>query len=133
MKMKLQNFGIGVDIEEIERFRNKKFQNPLFLNKIFTDLEIQYSFSKKNTEQHLAARFAGKEAVIKSLYNIGMSNPIKFNEIEIKNNKDGVPEVFLKSNNFEGFFVHLSLSHCEGKAIAFVITTVNSKDCDEKD
>ena len=38
--------GIGVDIEKIERFKNKTLENDAhFLKSIFTDAELEYSFS----------------------------------------------------------------------------------------
>ena len=62
-----QVLGIGIDIENIERF--KKFElnkNSPFLNKIFTIKEIEYCFSKKNVASSLATKYTGKEAVIKA-------------------------------------------------------------------
>ena len=54
--------GIGIDIIEIERIKAsvEKFGDR-FLNKIFTSVELDYSLSKKNKYQHLAARFAAKQ------------------------------------------------------------------------
>ena len=57
--------GIGVDIEKTDRFK-KKLKDKRFLNKIFTQEELNYCFSNKYPEKHLAARFAGKEAMIKA-------------------------------------------------------------------
>ena len=109
---KMKEFGIGTDIENIERFKNKEKH---FLNKIFTKKELEYCFSKKNYAAHLAARFAGKEAVVKALSNIADAD-IGYNQIEIINNKKGVPIVKL-----DKFKIKLSLSHCKDKAIAFAI------------
>ena len=61
-------FGIGIDIEETARIKKsvEKFGDA-FLNKIFTQTELDYSLSKKNKYQHLAARFAAKEAIAKAV------------------------------------------------------------------
>ena len=77
--------GIGVDIENVERFRWLNIKNDSrFLNKIYAKEELKYCFSKKNPAPHLAARFAGKEAVIKAMN--GISNKkLSVNDI-IKSN-----------------------------------------------
>jgi len=115
-----ENFGIGVDIETVNRFRKlNRVKDVIFLEKIFTKNELDYCFSKKdNAGQHLTARFAGKEAIIKALSSI--NEIIVHQKIEIINNKIGVPIVKLKSSRIN-FKIKLSLSHCEDKAIAFAI------------
>ena len=60
--------GAGVDIVEIFRMKDAvKRWGEEFLTKIFTPREIKYSNSKKFPYQHLAGRFAAKEAVFKAL------------------------------------------------------------------
>ena len=116
---RLKNFGIGVDIESIERFgRLGVIDNKLFLNKIFTKKELNYCFSKKKPAPYLAARYAGKEAIFKALSSIGESN-LSYKFLEIFNNKNGVPEVKINKTGFNELYVRLSLSHCGDKAIAF--------------
>ena len=114
----LKNFGIGIDIESIERFsRPEIISNKPFLNKIFTKRELDYSFSKKNPAPHLAARFAGKEAIFKALSSISM--PINYRLLEIFNNKNNVPKVKIKGSKFNNVKIYLSMSHCDDKAMAF--------------
>jgi len=67
---KIENIGIGVDIEDVNRF-TKLGGNKAFLKKVFTQNELDYCFSKKVAAPHLAVRYAGKEAVVKALYNMG--------------------------------------------------------------
>ena len=44
----IENFGIGTDIESIDRFRRIDYvKNNSFLNKIFTKNELDYCFSKE--------------------------------------------------------------------------------------
>ena len=111
--------GIGTDIESIDRFKDI---DDSFLNKIFTKNEIDYCFSKKNAAPHLAARYAGKEAVVKALNSMDEVN-IDYKGIEILNNEKGVPVVKLNNKNIGDFQVKISLSHCEDKALAFVTIT----------
>jgi len=41
--------GIGVDVESIDRFRNRlKGKNKKFYERIFTPLELEYCFNKKD-------------------------------------------------------------------------------------
>jgi len=96
--------------------------NKSLLNKIFTKNEIDYCFSKKNAAPHLAARYAGKEAVVKALNSMDEVN-IDYKGIEILNNEKGVPVVKLNNKNIGDFQVKISLSHCEDKALAFVTIT----------
>ncbi len=57
-------FGIGIDIIEIERVKESiEKYDKAFLNKIYTQTELDYCLSKKNKYQHFAARFAAKEAI----------------------------------------------------------------------
>jgi len=115
------DFGIGIDIEDIGRFRIfKNNKSHPFLNKIFTNPELEYCFSKKVLAKHLAARFAGKEAVIKAFYNMGDSK-LNYKQIEILNDDKGVPLVRLKKDSLCNSLVKLSLSHCIDKVIAFAI------------
>jgi holo-[acyl-carrier protein] synthase len=111
--------GIGTDIEEIERFRLTNKGHKTLLAKIFTEEELEYCFSKEPAAPHLAARYTGKEAIIKALNSISMGKNLELNEIEIYNNEIGVPMVHI--NKFNNLEIYLSLSHCKDKAIAFVI------------
>lgn len=118
---KIKNFGIGTDIESIDRFRKLDYIiNNSFLSKIFTENELEYCFSKKKTASHLAARYVGKEAIVKALSSIGKVN-LNYKEIEILNSENGVPRVRINNINFHNLLIYLSLSHCKDKAIAFAI------------
>lgn len=107
---------VGADCEEVERFRDK-IGNMAFLKRIYTPREIEYCLSRPNPEQHLAARFAGKEAVIKALNGLGIRS--MFHEIEILNDRDGLPKVSLRGKRKTD--LKISLSHTSKTAIAFVV------------
>ncbi len=59
--------GLGLDLADIERVRLLLDKYPRFAERCFTDHERQYAFRFARPERRLAARFAGKEAVMKSL------------------------------------------------------------------
>ncbi len=110
---------IGIDIEKVSRFQNKTLEKDKhFLKSIFTDTELEYSFSNANPAQHLCARFCAKEAAIKALYSLNLP-PAPFNEIEIINKHNGIP--MLKIKNHENLKTTVSLSHTTDNAVAFVL------------
>ncbi len=113
--------GVGVDIEDISRFKNvKPGENEKFLKKIFTSNELFYCFSKKNPAPHLAVRFSGKEAVIKAIHNAGLGNPY-YTDIEILNDATGAPSVKIDKKDFKNVTIKISLSHCRDKSLAFAV------------
>jgi holo-[acyl-carrier protein] synthase len=118
------NLGIGVDIVTIKRFESLvPDEDQTFLDNIFTAQELSYCFSKGTPAEHLAARYAGKEAVIKALTSVKKVS-VNYRDIEILNNNYGVPEVRFNKKGLEKLKTYLSLSHCEDKALAFVIIEV---------
>ena len=113
------NIGIGTDIELIRRFESYAIgDSDTFLKKIFTDEELKYCFAKDNPAPHMAARFVGKEAVIKALYGIDIKD-VFYKDIEILNTSSGVPYVLL--NSYGNIIFKISLSHTNENAIAFVM------------
>ena len=61
--------GLGIDLAEIDRvsFLLRKY-GERFKDRCFTDHEWEYAHRYADPAGRLAARFAGKEAVMKSLY-----------------------------------------------------------------
>ena len=90
--------GFGIDIVEVKRIKSsiKKFGRR-FLDRIYTKRELAYCKSKGAPEEHLAARFAAKEAVYKAFGGDG-KNPIAWTDVEILNEKNGKPKVILKGS-----------------------------------
>lgn len=107
---------IGVDIEDIERFKDK---SPEFLNRIFTDNEQKYCSGFLNPESHYAVRFCAKEAVIKALSSYGIKI-VSYKDIEIFHDENKCPKVKILKHIKEDITFNLSLSHDRTKAIAFV-------------
>lgn len=121
MKKKQNNLGIGVDIEEIQRFKKLDiFKNRSFLHKIYTKKELAYCFKKANPHMHLAGRFVAKEAVFKALSEIGKSHGILLKKIEILSKKNGAPYARVVGSR-KDIDINLSISHCKSLAVAFVI------------
>lgn len=59
--------GLGVDLADIERVGRVMSRYPRFAERCFTDHERDYALGFAKPERRLAARFAGKEAVMKSM------------------------------------------------------------------
>jgi len=108
--------GVGIDCENVSRF--KKLNN-FFFNKNFTQKEREYCASKPDSFRHFAARFACKEAIIKAAYSAG--EKLFFNDIEILNDKNGIPKAKVKKQQFSKFDVKISISHSEDMAIALAV------------
>ncbi|MBN2052834.1 4'-phosphopantetheinyl transferase superfamily protein [Candidatus Woesearchaeota archaeon] len=113
-------WGIGADVEDTKRFKGlDRKKNIAFLSKIFNGQELDYCFSKQKPYLHLAARFAGKESVLKALNSAGQSiNASAINKIMIFNDKKGLPLVRIDLKDAKDFEVKLSLSHVDDKAFA---------------
>ena len=83
--------GIGVDVIECSRIqRSIERFGDRFLHRVFTDGEIEYSMSMKFPERHLAARFAGKEAVAKA-FGTGIGKAMGWRNIDIRKKESGEP------------------------------------------
>ncbi|TYB30775.1 MAG: holo-[acyl-carrier-protein] synthase [Candidatus Mcinerneyibacterium aminivorans] len=106
----------GIDIIEIERIKKtiNRYGNK-FLNRIYSEKEIDYCHSKSNPYPSYAVRFAAKEAYIK--YNEGL-NGLNFKDIEIRNNQNGKPLLYIKGKKKK---CSISLSHSRKNAVAVVI------------
>lgn len=85
----------GTDIIETKRMKDAigKWKDS-FLNRIFTEKEISYSMNRKFYCEHLAARFAAKEAVLKA-FGDGFS-VVNLKDVEIINDANGRPQVTLR-------------------------------------
>ena len=114
---------IGVDIIEIARIEKAiEHWGERFLHRVYTEPELRLCRKKPAS---LAARFAGKEAVMKAL-GTGIKG-ISWREIEILAEPSGKPSLNLygKAQNKAGGLylgkLAISLSHSKEYAIAFVV------------
>ncbi len=117
--------GIGTDIEQISRFRDKPFdENDRFYKKLFTENEIEYCLRMKDPYPSFTARFCAKEAIWKALSGVVS---IAWHDLELLNNENGKPFVRIISENSEKmtvlrrYDIFVSLSHNRENAIAYVI------------
>ena len=95
--------GNGVDIVDNLRIK-KSIKNHNFVKRIYSKHEINASKKVKDKANFFAKRFAAKEAFVKSL-GTGFRNGINFNDISIKNNNLGKPELYL-NKKIRSFLIH---------------------------
>ncbi len=90
----MQSLGLGVDLADIERVGRVLAKYPRFAERCFTEHEREYAYRFARPERRLAARFAGKEAVMKSM-GTGWRR-IRWTDIEITGG--GKPTVRMSGN-----------------------------------
>ncbi|HNZ40308.1 MAG TPA: holo-ACP synthase [Clostridia bacterium] len=117
----------GTDIVENRRISDAVSRTDRFLEKNFTQREIEYCKSKKALmNQSLAARFAAKEAVSKAL-GTGFCAVVQPIHIEVINDDKGKPHIVLneqlKTRFPEIADISVSLSHCKDYSVAYAVIT----------
>ena len=116
--------GIGCDIIEIYRISQaiERYGNR-FLERIFTQSEIDYAFRFRHSDAILAGRFAAKEAISKAL-GTGIGEVAGWKDIEIIKDSLGKPVVQLSDHlnkRFKNPQILISISHSKDNAIATAI------------
>ncbi len=118
---------VGIDLVDISRIEGIRDKWKIkFLERVYSDREIEYCESKAAPAQHYAARFAVKEAFLKCL-GIGMAGGVNLKDIEVVNDKRGKPELkiqgkskdYVRSRDVKN--THVSISHTDRLATAIVI------------
>ncbi len=116
-----KQIGIGIDIEEVERFEKIKFEkNSKFYEKIFLPSEISYCLKYKNPYERFAGKFAIKEATVKSI-----QENIQLLDIETLHIKSK-PNIKIKKTKKKYKFL-VSVSHEKKIAVAVVISFEENK------
>jgi len=123
--------GIGTDIVNIGEIEEiiRKWDRS-FIDKVFSEREIEYCEEKVNRFQHYAVKFSAKEAFVKAL-NADICRGIAWNEIEILNDPSGKPYVELRGNALEISKqkdikqAFISVSHENGFGVAMVVLEKN--------
>jgi holo-[acyl-carrier protein] synthase len=119
--------GVGIDNVEIKRMKDilLKWVDRVE-DRVFTEIELEYSKSKGEPHLHLAARFAAKEAFFKATGK-GLNDGMTWTDVSVSNDKDGKPGISITGKAREiaetmGVRkVHISMSHTSSVAMAVVI------------
>ena len=118
----MATLGVGVDVVDVERFALALARHPRIVERLFTDQE---QLDAKSRPERLAARFAAKEAVLKTLQSgVGA---VPWRSIEVTKAPSGAPSIFLHepaaqlAHSHGVSTLHVSLSHTQISAVAFVV------------
>jgi holo-[acyl-carrier protein] synthase len=121
-------FGIGVDLVEVRRIERilKRPWAARFVRRIFSRDEVATCEATAHPAQAYAARFAAKEALAKAL-GTGFTRGVTPGGIVVRGGERERPSIALEGRvrslaqemNVAG--IHLSLSHTDGRACAFVV------------
>jgi holo-[acyl-carrier protein] synthase len=85
--------GIGIDLVEIDRIsQNIEKHSERFLNRVFTQRELEFCMGRKLPAPGLAARFAAKEAAMKAL-GTGYGQSVGWHDVEVVGGGDTAPEI----------------------------------------
>ncbi len=119
--------GVGTDLAEVDRIRNSVARfGERFLNRVYTSRERDYSLSKANSSERLAARFAAKEAGMKAI-GTGWRRGVTWRDFEVINEPSGRPTLQMSgvalqvASNMGVARISLSLTHTATLAFATVL------------
>ncbi len=119
--------GTGIDIVEMRRIEEVLDRHgDRFLRRVFTEGEIEYAESTESMIEHLAGRFAVKEAVFKAL-GTGWTGQVRWRDVEVQLRPTGEPVVRLSGGARQRAEergigrMHISISHTGNYAAAHAI------------
>lgn len=120
--------GHGVDLVPVARIASlRERHGDRFLERVFTPAERAYAGERpKRADEHLAARFAAKEATLKAL-GTGLTGGIRWTDIGVRRDPGGPPELVLEgearraARQLGASRWWVSLSHAGGVATASVL------------
>lgn len=110
-------------------------ENPGIVDRLFTSRELAYCLGKRRCHEHMAVRFAAKEAVLKS-FGTGLGRRMRWTDVEISHGATGRPQVRLHGEvaawaERRGLAdLDVSLAHSAGLAIAQALTVWRAPSCD---
>lgn len=117
----------GIDLVDCSRLAEIiERHGERFLQRIFTPGELAYCRARRRHVEHLAGRFAAKEAVLKVL-GTGWRNGIAWSDVEVRNAPSGRPRVVLAGRcrqiaREQGLArILISISHTATHAIASAV------------
>jgi holo-[acyl-carrier protein] synthase len=85
--------GVGLDLVEVARLRQSLERTPGLRQRVFTGAELAWADAADDPTERLAARFAAKEAFLKSL-GVGLTD-VALRDIEVMRGPGGAPTLEL--------------------------------------
>lgn len=124
---------IGADLVSVDRVASVLAAQPDLAREVFTARELRYAAARRRGNEHLAARFAAKEAVFKAL-GTGLSRGMRWRDVEVVNAANGRPRLLLAgradlaARRAGVWSAQISLSHAAGFALAFAALECAAED-----
>ena len=121
--------GIGLDLVEVGRMA-VQLESEAFQRRAFTPAEIAACSQTGQRAEHLAGKFAAKEALMKAL-GAGLRQGVRFSELEVLADEGGAPHLRamgVAQRRLEAQVVsaiHVSITHTAGLAAAVVVLERN--------
>jgi holo-[acyl-carrier protein] synthase len=121
----MEIIGLGVDLAEVSRVRRLLARDSeRFRKRCFTDAEWAYAHRFTDPSERLAARFAGKEAVMKSMFTGWRRIPWK--DVEITGGGPPRVEVYAKAAERAELLgitdFKITITHTGDTALVFVVS-----------
>ena len=119
---------VGVDLVAIAKVQRVFEGRPGLLAEVFTPEELRYATRQRRPFLHLAARFAAKEAVFKSL-GTGQTAAMTWRDVETVHGERGQPRLLLHREAARLALAQglvrcaISLTHADQYAMAAVLLT----------
>ena len=125
---------VGVDIVGVQRVARLVEGRGGILDRVFSAREQEYCLGRRRRRyEHLAARFAAKEAVLKA-FGTGVAARMRWTDVEIVNEASGRPRVELHgevaalAQRRNLLDLDVSLSHSHDLAVAHAVAVWEEAD-----
>ena len=118
---------VGVDAVGVGRLERVLGDDEHRLSTLFTAGELRYCRGRRRCHEHMAARFAAKEAVLKA-FGTGISQRMRWTDVEVVKEANGRPAIrlggavatFAERHGLRD--LDISLTHTEDLALAHVVS-----------
>lgn len=119
--------GLGVDSVDIAHFRKVIRRTPRLVERLFTPAEVAFATRYPDPAEHLAVRFAAKEATMKAL-GVGIGG-FPLTDVEVQRRASGMVSLFLtgrarelaKLKGVEGWLLTMSHTRTVGTAVVVAL------------
>ncbi len=128
---------VGVDVVGVERMARLVDENEGIVDTIFTPAERDYCLGKRRSAEHMAGRFAAKEAVLKA-FGTGIGKRMRWTDVEIMRGSKGRPHVRLHGEVAAWVAqrgladLDVTLAHSAGIAVAHALVVWDDADTVEQ-
>ena len=125
---------VGIDAVGVSRLERVIGDDEGRQATLFTERELEYCRGKRRCYEHMAARFAAKEAVLKA-FGTGISNRMRWTDVEVVRDARGRPRIELAGAVAEFAERHglidldVSLTHTENLAFAHALSVWEEDEC----